>query len=297
MLDFLDTYARASAQALLVVCRYLDSRPKGQDGAALREALQPSALVKPTELKASMLGPALAVGEALGFIESDRGRQPVWTLSRTLDRRVLGDSPGSTRAFYDSVLSVLGKQSLAAVSSGEKVSDIVLGFVWLAAQDPLEPVSTNWSKGPEDMIIKAGLRREINNDTAWRPFYRWAISLGLAVEISTGTKRSALVPDCSNALRRALPRLPRSLPAEQWFRQVYSALPVLGDSRLVELVPGLTAQSGGTVIGGSLALALHKLEREGLVELVFAEDAVDAVLIQLGERTKRVNRVQILERA
>lgn len=295
MLDFLDTHARASAQALLVVCRYLASRPKGQDGDALREALQPNLLVKYTELRSGVLGPALAVGEGLGFIESTGGRAPVWTLSNTVDRNTLNDSPESTRAFYGSVLRALGEQALAAVESREKVSDIVLGFVWLAAQDPLEPISTIWAKGPENMINEAGLGSEINSGTQWIPFYRWATSLGVAVEISGGGRRSFLVPDCSEALRRVLPRLPRSLQAEQWFRQVHSVLPVLGDPHLAGLIPGLSARSP-SVITGSLALALHKLERAGLVELVPSEDAVNAVLVRLGGHSRRVSKVRISEK-
>ncbi|MEV6621417.1 protein DpdG [Amycolatopsis sp. NPDC051106] len=296
MLDFLDTHARASAQALLVVCRCLASQAKGQDSDDLREALQPGSLVKPTDLRSGMLGPALAVGKGLGFIESSEGKPPLWTLSKAVDRRTLEDSSDSTRAFYGSVLHTLGTRAVAAAESGDKVSDIALGFVWLAAQDPLEPISTNWGERAEDSIIKAGLDSEINNGTQWIPFCRWATSLGLAVESSLSSRRSFLIPDCSGAIRRILPRLPRSLPAEQWLRQVYSALPVLGDPQLTKLVPGLPTRQA-SVVSGSLALALHKLARAGLIELIPSEDAVDAVLVRLGNQSKRVSKVRILEEA
>jgi hypothetical protein len=293
--DYFKTHVRASAQALLVICRYLATQPEGRTVTELQGSLQPSVLVKSHDAREGTLGPSIRVGEHLDILKPiGSAKQPPWCLTEAVDPAVLADSPSSSRAFYGLLLRNLGIQSLAAVEVGAELSDIALGCVWLAMLDPLTPLSVNWNEGPEDAIVAADLRAAIRNQEQWRSFYRWAQVLGLLTESSTG-KKSQVMPDSTRALRNVLPDLPRRSSADQWFRQLRLRLPVLGHPQLVERLPGQS--SSRAEIGGSLALAVHKLERAGLLGLTLSPDATSTVVLQLGTRSRTVSHVEIMESA
>jgi hypothetical protein len=235
------------------------------------------------------------VGEHLDILKPiGSAKQPPWCLTETVDPALLADSPSSSRAFYGLLLRNLGVQSLVAAEAGTELSDIALGFVWLAMQDPLTPLSINWNEGPEDAIVAADLRAAVHNQEQWRSFCRWAQVLGLTTESSTG-KKSQVMPDSTRALRNVLADLPRRSSADHWFRQLRLRLPVLGHPQLVERLPRQSRSRAE--IGGSLALAVHKLERAGLLGLTLSPDATNAVVLQLGPRSRTISHVEVMERA
>lgn len=292
-MDYFKSNARASAQALLVICRHLAKRPSGETIAGFQATLEPALLVKPHTPREGLLNPSLQIGQHLGILEQKGTlREQIWYLTDLVSHTTLVDLREHTNSFYSLVLRRICQCATVAATSGNQLSDVAVGLMWLCQQDPTRPWSKIWGDGPEAAIKGNKLVAAIGGQDQWRPFYRWATSLGLATDTKAGRQKSIL-PDATRAVRSVLAELPRKASAEQWIARVRELLPVLGHTQLLRLLPGFDEQSGA--VGGALSLAIHKLEREGRLNVIPAPDAANVVALRLGSRLRPVSHIEVLE--
>ncbi|WHT23259.1 protein DpdG [Crossiella sp. CA-258035] len=288
-MDFLKTHVRASAQALLIICRRLGTRPEGRTTVELQRDLQPELLVRQSSPKESALLPSLKVGEHLGMVTASGGSPEVWSLGPNVDTGLLVDSPERTNAFYAAVLRAIGSTAIADLESGTKPSDVAMGLAWWCALDPYERLPTAWAEA-EAVVKAAQMESAIGNSSQWPQFTRWARTLGL-VTTTEFSRKPQLAPDCTRALRHALPALPRHAEANQWLHQAQELVPVLSP----RLAARLPQPPDTAYVGGSLALALNKLAHIKKIELLATADATSSVVVRLGERDRVVSHIRVLE--
>ena len=301
-MDYLKQHNAASAPALLVIARYLASRADGQGINDLQRVLQPTAL-KQEQSRARQrdggaspsLTASLAVGVDLGLLKVQgptRDRR-VWSLHDST-REQVGVASTDSRTFYSLLLRCLGEKAMKDLDGGDQPSDVALALTWLLRQDPLAPFPTAWSEGPEAAVRQAKVDTLVNNPEQWRAFMRWARALGLAHRAETG-RRKQLIVDPTQALSDVLHAMPSQAPADQWFRRLYSNVPVFGEPRLIAELPPTDASTPEVPV--PIALAMQKLARIGRLQLVASSDARDAVVLRLGRREQRISEVHIMEGA
>jgi hypothetical protein len=101
--------------------------------------------------------------------------------------------------------------------------------------------------------------------------------------------------DPTQAITDVLDEMPRQASAAMWLTQLYAMIPILGHPRLLSVLPtGNTIETGPSA---AVALALFKLERAGRLALVQADDASDAVVLNLGDRSRRIAQIRSSEDA
>lgn len=295
-MDYLRQHNLASVPALLVISRHLATRQDGEDEATLRRTLQPAAVTK-REVGGSRndaLLASLEVGTDITLLEAHGARKERrWSLSDQFRAEVVAIPPADSRPFAGLVLRLLCARAKNALETGESPSDVARALTWLLQRDPFVPLPNLWSEGPEDAVREAGLDAVIENPEQWRALVRWARSLGLATVITATGQKQYLIPDPTKGLSNNLDRLPPRAPADQWFRQLWSLLPVLGHPELVSALP--QANAPATEVANAVALAMTKLERAGRVQLVAADDARSAVVLRLGQQVSQVGEVRIVE--
>ncbi|MFI6064651.1 protein DpdG [Micromonospora sp. NPDC051227] len=300
-MDYLKQHNLASVPALLVISRYLATQPDGAEETELQRMLQPEAITErrgrssPGADASNVLTSSLSVGEDLALFDSERsghGRRR-WRLRDSI-RDDVGQLPtADSRGFRSLVLRLLSARALDEIRAKKTPSDVALALTWVLLRDPLNPLSTNWDKGPEDAFENAGMRTAVKNAEQWRAFQRWARSLGIATVAQVSGQETCLLVDPTRALLDILDRLPEQERAEQWFRQLLEILPVLGHPALVSALPEGTARPQG--IPASLALAAQKLKRRGVLDLAPSADASAAAVLKIGSQSWRIGEVRIAE--
>jgi hypothetical protein len=298
--DYLKQQNLASVPALFVICRYLATRPDGEDEAALRRALQPRAMATnegtaPRDGEPRDVLPAsLEVGKDIELVKAQGARRErVWSLCDRVRTEVAAISPTDSRPFRSLVLRSLSARAMAAIEASERPSDVALALTWLLQRDPLTPLSTAWSEGPATAVENAQLDPAVDSPEQWRALMRWARSLGLATATATTGQKLYLVVDPAMAIHDVLARLPRQAPADQWFRQLRSLLPILGHPTLVSALPAPNRST--TEVPATTALATQKLERAGKLQLVATDDASSAVVLRVGHQVRQIGEVRIVE--
>jgi hypothetical protein len=296
--DYLKAHNLASVPALFVICRYLASRRGGETVNDLQQALAPTAVTGRERESAApgVLKPSLEVGRDLGLIEAEGSRDNrVWAVSEVVATEIREIPPVDSSPFRSLVLKRLGAAAIAAVQADDRPSDVAMALTWLLRQDPLTPMRDVWGDGPEGLVERAGLRREVANAEQWRALLRWAASLGLITRITSGIRnvKEHVLVDPSKAIANMLHELPSVAPANQWFARLTLVVPLFGERRLVAALP--TGEDTHDDISGPLALAMEKLERAGRLALVASDDATTgAVVLSLGNRSRRVSQVHVL---
>ncbi|MEV4712614.1 hypothetical protein [Micromonospora sp. NPDC049374] len=300
-MDYLKQHNLASVPALLVISRYLATQPDGAEENELQRMLQPEAMAEGRSASSAgndasnVLTSSLSVGEDLGLFDSERSGRGLrlWNLKDSI-RDDVGRLPSAdSRGFRSLVLRLLAARALEEVRAGNAPSDVALALTWVLLRDPLDPLSTNWDKGPEAAFENAGMRTAVRNAEQWRAFQRWARSLGIATVAEVGGQEAYLLMDASKALLDVLGRLPQQERAEQWFRQLQEILPVLGHPILVSALPEGSARPQG--IPASLALAVQKLKRRGVLDLALSADASAAAVLRIGGQSLRIGEVRVAE--
>lgn len=302
-MDYLKQHNAASTPALRVIARYLASRAEGQSASDLQKALQPIALKQeqntPLESRggaAASLTASLAVGTDLGLLEAQgatRDRR-VWSLRENM-RAQVNAAAADSRAFRSLLLRCLGEKAMRDLDGGDLPSDVTLALAWLLRQDPLAPFPAIWGDGPEGAFVHAKADTLVNSPEQWRAFKRWACALGLARQADMGKQKDYLLIDPTHALNDVLHAMPSKAPADQWFRRLYSILPVLGEPRLIAALPSAGDQTRN--VPASIALALQKLERAGRLRLVASSDASMPLVLRLGRGERRISEVHTVEGA
>ncbi|WP_200211351.1 protein DpdG [Micromonospora coerulea] len=300
-MDYLKRHMLASVPALLVISRYLVTQLDGMEENELQKVLRPEAMTERRGVSSAgddpsnVLTSSLSVGEDLGLFDSERsgrGRR-VWKLRDGIREEVGRIPPADSRVFRSLVLRLLSSRALEEVRAGNKPSDVALALTWILLRDPLEPLSMNWDKGPETAFEKAGMRNAVENVEQWGAFRRWVRSLGIATVAQVGRQEAYFLVDPTRALLDVLDRLPQQEPAEQWFRELFEILPVLGHPILVSALPEGSAKP--QAIPASLALAAQKLRRRGLLNLAPSADASAAAVLRIGGQSWRIGEVRVAE--
>ncbi|PRX98012.1 protein DpdG [Allonocardiopsis opalescens] len=297
-MDYLKSHVRASAPALVVIGRYLANRPDGVEESELHRALRPFVAARSAVPDGSVLAASLAVGRDLRLFDIDEGTRDRrrWTIQEKLRAEVVADATPEARTIRQRVLKNLGRRTVEEVESGKAPSDLGFALSWFTLQDPLRPFASRWGEGPESAFRSAWRdnRPPVDNPEQWRSFMRWAQALGLAARVEVKS-RSALTIDPTQAVAGVLTDMPRRVPADEWFRRLYSALPVLGDPRLRSVLPQSAVPDGEIPV--AVACAMSKLERMGKVRLLASDDSSNTVALRLGQRDRRIAEVQIVEDA
>ena len=279
---------QANVAVLWVVCRWL-----GKYGptsyADLAAALRPPAVVTGAD---DALRASLNVAVDISLVDIDRD---VYGLGASVSPVAIQDH----RAFRGAVRTHLLTRAVAA---GDDASDVAVGLTWLLSMSPTTPPSWKWSES-ETWMIRDGLRdRFALNETKWRAFRRWAVDLGLAIEIDP--KRlsgpSVLSPDPTDAVSDALSGMPERLSARSFLDQLVSPLPCLDGGALEAILKSIPVRAGaqyaaraGATIGPALGYALERLQRRAVLRLVRADDASTRVSYMFGGRTEVFDEVLI----
>ena len=286
-MDYLKQQNQASVPALFAVSRYLLTQPNALAEGDLQRVLRPPAMFAGRPGEPALMA-SLEVGADIQLLTSwGRRDQRSWALREDLHGEVESCSRNDdSRAFRSIVLRLLGIRAVGALRDGESPPDVALALTWLLLeQNPLTPLSTSWSEGPEEAFRKAHMDQFVRNVEQWRALVRWGRSLGVLTEIQTASSRGRprLLVDPTSAIREVLAELPARAPAGDWFNRLRAILPLLGSPALAGKV-----NVHGSQVPEALALALHKLEFEGHLRLITADDARDAVALRLGGRAPRL---------
>ena len=265
----------------------LPSSPNGRKDDELRRALQllrggPGSSDEP----GAVLTATLAVGDGLGVLSKDSSTS-TWKVEESM-AELANASDDSWAAFRGELLHRIASHGVSPASGDGKTPDLVLGLTWFMQLNPLSPVAADWSKGPEPLVEELGLEA-VSRSEQWRPFVRWAITLGLARRSDSSTPK-VVIPDASTAICDQLPALPKSATIREWLSSLRERLPILG-------APSLTAQlPQGRVwdeVPAAVVLGLLKLEKMGALVLQPSDDASDVMSIGLGVAPRQIGRIKV----
>jgi hypothetical protein len=279
---------QANVAVLWIVCRWL-----GANGPTslpdLRAVLRPSGLVTGAD---DALRASLNVGVDIELLDLELD---VYRLGADVQPAATGDH----RTFRGVVRTHLLARAVAA---GKDASDVAVGLAWLLSMNPVKPPSLKWSE-TETWMIRDGLRDKYAfNETKWRAFRRWAVDLGLAVEIDPKRHSgpSLLSPDPTSAVADALQGMPERLSARSFVDQLVGQLPCLDGGELEPILESIPVKSGrhyaeraGATVGPALGYALVRLERRGALRLIRADDASTRVSYILRGQTEVFDEVLI----
>lgn len=276
-MKYLAGTAQASVAILYPVCRWL-SRYGQAAYDVLDSALRPPPMVSG---EADALLASLRVGRDIGLLDRSGGtrindQMADWTLQEpTLGQR--DEWYADPVGFRILVRRALLAKAADDIAADETPSDVAVGLAWLLAQNPVSPLSQSYKDGPEGILNSQNMRPYIAGPDQWRPFLRWAVSLGCAEYSQVGSRR-LILPDPTAALAEELPQIPRTgMPARDFYAAVTHELPVLDGGQVSEF---MRAQRGGGVdprgdamVGPAFSLALRRLQGQGVIDLHQEADA------------------------
>lgn len=279
---------QANVAVLWVVSRWLN-RVGESSFAALVASLRPAAVVKGAE---NAFRGSLLVGRHIGVLHAVDESGP-WSLGS----RMPDDAVGDHRSFRRAVREALLAQAVHDVVAGEQPADVAIGLTWLCNLDPALPPAWGWNGDTELAVRKAGLDRVINNNTQWRTFRRWAVNLGVAVANSPPRGSvQVLVPDPTAAVAETLPRLPARATAPDFLAALALHLPIVDTGALETVASALGVSYAArreATVGPSLAHALRRLDRRGVLSLTKAADATHRVSYRTAAATDTFDDVVI----
>jgi hypothetical protein len=297
-MTYLKNQVVASAQALFVICRYLAEQRDGGSLDLLVKELVPHANSEVgrgarTADIPPVLSDSLAIGVDLGILDvQGSGARRQWSLRDEYVAAIKGVPTTDSREFRALLLRLFGARALASVAKGERPPDVPFALAWLMTKDPLSTFPHTWDDDLQKTLDQAGMRSAVFNQEQWRPFIRWARALGLVTVIPSGSKSRVLV-DPTSAIEGVLDELPREGSAVEWLERLHTAVPLLGDPRLLDALP--TGRETETTPLAATVLAMFKLERTGHLRLISADDAVDTVALRLGDRVRRIARIHTVK--
>jgi hypothetical protein len=278
---------QANIAVLWVVSRWLN-RVGTASSPELAATLRPGAVVTGAE---NALQATLSVGRHVGVLQfqEDPGR---WCLGARVSPACVLDH----HVFRAAVREALLAQAVDDAIAGRQPSDVALGLTWLCSLDPAIPVPWGWNEGTEQAVREAGLRTVISNNTQWRQFRRWAVSLGLAISNAPRRGVQVLIPDPTTAVADTLPSLPHRSTAPVFIEKLAQRIPAIDHGVLERAVAELgvtyTARGDATV-GPALAHALRRLEKRGAIHLRKADDASHRVSYRTRAGTGSFDDVEI----
>jgi hypothetical protein len=289
-MEYLRGNATASAIGLFVICRHLSNTRHGQSNDDLRRSLQPvrSQTADSTD-SGAVLSASLNVGEGLGLVKREMSSGP-WNVDADLGRELLSrDDPWIW--FRGELLYRMAQHALRALTHDGKAPDLLVGLTWFLQLDPLDPIQSAWSTGPEPRVRSIGLDA-VSNVEQWRPFQRWAIALGAARRFDIGNAK-VVIPDATTAIQDQLRHLPADSNAREWFGRLRSRVPIFGAAELVSQLP--QGNGAWADLPPGVVLGLLKLEKAGVLALHASDDAADIVTLSLGATVRQVGWIKVTE--
>jgi hypothetical protein len=256
----------------------------------LAAALRPRAIVKGAE---NALKGTLFVGRHIGVLQAEKDSGP-WSIGPQLPRQAVSDH----RAFRTAVREALLTQAVEDANAGRQPADVAVGLTWLCSLDPARPVPWGWNDGTELAVRNVGgLSDVIKNNTQWRAFRRWAVSLGMAIANDPQRGVQVLVPDPTIAVAETLPGLPARTTAPIFLESLAARVPTIDNGPLETVASklGVTyAARGDASVGPSLAHALRRLDRRGAIRLNKTDDASHRVSFRTAAGTDSFDEVEIV---
>lgn len=287
MVDYLRGNATANATGLFVICKHLARHPNGCAEEDLRRSLR---LLRSDEDQDSILDASLEVGENIGLLERRANASAL-----AVDPNVGASLEKATDhwpVFRGELLYKINEHALDSLSAKEKLPDLVGGLAIFVQSDPLSPLTEAWGEGSEDYFLKKVGSTYVARSEQWRPFMRWALSLGLA-RLAGSTKPGVIIPDASTAIADQLHALPASGTASEWLSALRDRLPVLGSATFTAELPEDRVWSE---VPPAVVLGLLKLERSDHLKLEPADDASDVISIGLGADSRQIGRIEVMSR-
>lgn len=281
-MDYLRGNAPASAVGLFVICRHLSRTGEPLLKDELQRSLQVLRSSESQSEASAVLESSLNVGRGLGLVADDEASS-TWTVDCEIARRMQGgqiDWP----MFRGELAHRVMKHGLTDIDGG--VPDLVLGLTWFLQESPLSPLPTDWGAGTERKIRDLGFEAVARSDQ-WKPFRRWALSLGFARR-SDQSNAKVLIPDSSTAIADQLRFLPSVASARDWMTAMQDRIPVTGAAILTDQLPKGASWSS---LPQSLEFSLLKLEAAGMLALHPSDDAREILSIGLGPNTRQIGRI------
>jgi hypothetical protein len=168
-------------------------------------------------------------------------------------------------------------------------------LAWLLTVDPRIGLRIDENQAKRVEVV-LGQTAGLGNNDSFRQFLHWARYLGFAWWIPLSAGATKVIPDPTDAIRDAIPRLDvptgKVVPLGDLVKQLGSLYPVLEEGTVRTEVEGAlpSEERGGVAnrrLSGSTGLALRRLEKEG--RLVLTEES-DASAILLGPSSATMKR-------
>ncbi len=206
------------------------------------------------------------------------------------DLRLTGAASGLPASDLDAYTDVVRAAVLASErntdlgtsNSQSGPRDLVRALAWFLTLDPLDaPLDWEEVAQQQDRAFPADVGKPIINDVRWGLFTYWAPALGFAAAplLPSEDRKSRLIPDCTEAVRRTVLRRWRTgkrLDAVAAISQIVEDLPVLPGGRYSQQL-GLAAPPD--IVPASLSFALLRGQEQGWLELDHRSDATRQVMI------------------
>ena len=279
--DAFPSMVRAIGRAALIIGRTCDER-------ALTEALVPDWLITNTSDRTKArkrVRQALRSAVAAGMLQDSGG---------TFDVVEPWQSAFAHDATPDEFATTLALQ--LRCTSAEGLGDLTRTAAWLLLQDPFAPPLT------PNRIVDLFSEQFTNTEPPFKPndvriqmAAMWVHYLGIGVRWSLGPRWS-LMPDLTRLILRigkTLPDLHRSAGIADWLALARRHLPFLpgGDVSLEVARSSKTPAAPDSSLAPSLALALQRLELQGVVTLETASDAKHEFSFRAIDRPRHKRRV------
>lgn len=252
----------------------------------LSRALRPPNLVPGDD---NALRAALSVGHHIGLAVTSDG-----------DTWQVADDPAPSLRDHDSfrrtVRHALLARAVSDLDRGDEPADVAVGIAWLLRLDPVRPLPWAWADGSEAAVRAAGLGEVVKNETQWRAFRRWALSLGFTTRAEPSAGKAVLVPDPTTALADLLGGMTGESTAVEFRRRLGEALPVADGGVLDTYLSsrGVRADARSeAMLGPATAYALLRLQHRGTVRLLSTADAAGRVTYRVRGTTKSFDRITI----
>jgi hypothetical protein len=283
--EYLRGNAPASAIGLYVICRYLSNADGGQSENDLQRSLQVLRSSDPSQAGMSaVLKASLTVGESLGVVTHDK-MSSTWAADEEI-ASALGSDGDQWLWFRGELVHRMMLHALDQNDDGQ-VPDLILGLTWFLQLSPLKPLQTKWGAGTESKIQTLGFEA-VSRSEQWRPFQRWALSLGFARR-SDQPNAKVLIPDASTAIADQLSHLPAASTARDWLAALHVRLPVAGARVLIDRLP--QGSDTWSELPPGVTMGLLKLEAAGVLALEPSDDAGDVIALGLGTSARQVGRI------
>ena len=264
-------------------------RSRPEDDAVLRQLLSPPTL----NAGENVPRPVIDESQRLGLIEAGEGGK--WSLAKRAK---------DAQDIRTTITSILLTPETATQAGQERVGLAIAWFLTRSVQAPLV-IGDNWRGMVEQDCSAVEGAFDLTNQDRCRQFAYWAVYLGFAWRLATGTRDAqaseVLVPDPSVALESTLRTTlhpGQTLPITEAIARVAGACPVLeGGSVRDEVERQFVAerQRPDGQLSQSTSFALRRLEARGVIEMPPPPSDARVMTLDLWPEPRRVSHLRLRE--